>query len=164
MVAKCKRHSVCKTLVYLAFFACLSGCGEPTNKTIVTLHFKDPTSLESVIRESLGGDANYEIAGQDIIFFARKKQLKATLELLSLLDKGPSLYRLSFKRVSKRRYSTETLPHTLALLEGKYSSRSHANYRNHYKIERRNKSQSLLLIETQTKKNLQSQLIFLRSE
>jgi len=161
MVAKCKSHSICKALINLAFIACLSGCGQPTNKTIVTLHFKDPASLEKVIQESLGGGVEFAIAGQEIIFFARENELKTTLELLSLLDKGPALYRLSFKRISKNHYSTETLPHTLTLLEGKFSSRSRPNSRSHYKIERRNKSQSLLLIETQTKKNLQNQFILM---
>jgi len=161
MVATCKSHSIRKALIYLALAAYLSGCGEPTNKTIVTLHFKNPTSLEKVIQESLGGEVDFEIAGQEIIFFARKNRLKATLELLTLLDRGPALYRLSFSRKHKHHYSTETLPYTLTLLEGEYSSRSQSNFQSHYKIERRNKSQSLLLIETQSKKKLQSQYILM---
>jgi len=161
MVATCKSHSICKALIYLALFASLSGCGEPTNKTIVTLHFKNPSSLEKVVQESLKGEVNFEIAGQEIIFFARKDKLKATLELLSLLDRGPALYRLSFSRKHKHHYSTEALPQTLTLLEGRYSSRSQSNFQKYYKIERRNKSQSLLLIETQTKKKMQSQYILM---
>ncbi|MEY8264247.1 MAG: hypothetical protein RPR98_08575 [Bermanella sp.] len=161
MLAKFKSHPSCKALIYLVClvcFACLNGCGEPSKQTIVTLHFKSPAALEGVILESLKEEVSVEIAGQQIIFFAAKDQLQDTLALLRLLDKGPVLYRLSFKAVNKHRYSTSALPPTLTLAEGEYSSVRHAS---RYKIERRNEEQSLLLIENQTKDNLQRQFILM---
>ncbi len=161
MVAKCKSHTICKALIYLAFLALIYGCDPQTNNTIVTLHFKDPTSLENIIQESLDGDVKYQIANSSIIFFAGKNEIAPTLELLSFLDKGPSLYELQFKAITKNHYTTHPLPKAITLLEGQYTTSNRFTVKTRFKVEPRSKRHSLLIIESKHKEDFQRQVILM---
>ncbi len=162
MVAPRKKHTISQALVYIVLMLGLSAC-DSSNKTIVTLHHKDPATLEKLIETSLGGDAEFTITGPDIIFFASKIKISETLELLRLLDNGPSLYKLNFKHANtnSNHYSTHPLPEFITLIEGRFSKGNKSIASNKFKVERQGRDSSLLSIAFKQYKNVTIQYVLL---
>ena len=161
MVAQRKGNTISKAIIHLIICIIICGCDSSNTKTIVTLHHTTPTSIEDAIQSSLEPDIKHSITESEIVFFASQKDIKGTLELLHFLDTGPALYQLQFKSLNKNNYSTHPAPNTLTLLEGQYAYYNQKNKINRYKIKRRNKQQSLLTIETQSKNSAQNQFILM---
>jgi len=162
MVAPLKKHNISQALVYLALVLGLPAC-DSSNKTIVTLHHKDPTTLEKLIETSLGGNAEFTITGSDIIFFTNKDKISETLDLLRLLDNGPSLYKLNFKHsnINSNHYSTNPLPEFITLIEGRFSKGDNSITPNKFKVERQGKDSSLLSIAFKQNQNVTIQYVLL---
>ncbi len=161
MVAQRQGNTIGKAIIHLILCVMIYGCDSPTTKTIVTLHNTTPSSIEDAIQSSLAPKIKYSITESEIVFFASQKEIHDTLELLYFLDSGPALYQLQFKSVKNNNYSTHPTPNTLTLLEGQYAYYNQKSKNNRYKIKRRNKQQSLLTIETQSKKSAQNQFILM---
>lgn len=113
MVAQLKKHFRRQTLIYLSAML-LTACSDPSY-TIVELHHKQPSELTAIIDQQLDGQVEFNITGQTIIFYADMAQLKSTVELLSILDKPPSTYRLEFSWKNPNRRSTIRLPDALSI-------------------------------------------------
>ncbi len=160
MVASLKSHTISQALVYLVLTIGLIAC-DNSNQTIVTLHHKDPVALEKLITASVNGKAEFSITGSDIIFFTKKNSISETLELLRLLDKGPSLYKLEFKHTHSNHYTTNPLPGSITLIEGQFSKGEKSLKRNQFKAVRQSKHSSLLSIEFKKKRNTTIQYILL---
>ncbi len=161
MVASRKGHSRGSAFIYLIVTLLLFGCDNRQHKTIVTLHHKDPDSLEEVLKESLDESIQYKIIDSSIVFFSHEKNIQDTLELLGRLDRGPSAYTLNFKSTSNR-YSTTKALTAISLFEKKVTTLDFFNIPSHLSIEPHSQHQSILHISPQDFNDLSEQHILLQ--
>lgn len=98
----------------------ISACSQPQTD-IVTLQHRSAQSLAHILERHIDDPESYSLNDNQIIFYEPSSNQQELLKLIKQLDRGSVSYRLHITPDNIKRYSTNSLPDAIILVENEPS-------------------------------------------